>query len=163
MSQTQMSRALRDLGECQTALAGALPAVPWLATLLLALALGLSGMALHKLKQVAANTRAVMVEKPLIYELVKEPLTEAEQTATLAWFQRLHPEVRFEVSKDGGLQVSILDGAHHADWLYALSALQSRDHDVIWDPVEFCVGRCPSNTAAMAVVKSYRQKMTKRD
>lgn len=139
-------------------LARALPGLPWLAAVLLAASLAVAGLAGHKLKAVVAEARTVTAAKPVSYKLVREPLTANEYQAILSWFQRLHPDVMFQVSKAGSLLVGVKDGARHADWLYALASLQSRDQDVVWESTAFCVGRC-TGAAALAEVNGYRQKI----
>lgn len=160
---TSLTKRLRQYSTLQTQWLQALPGVPWLVAVIFCAALAVSGLALHKLKQVVAVSRAAaVVEKPVSYQLQKQPLTAAEYQATLAWFHRLHPEVRFEVAKDGSaLELAVVDGKHHADWLYALAALQSRDQDVLWEPLEFCVARC-RDLAAVAKIKGFRQKLEQR-
>lgn len=163
MSNPQVSQSMRQLAGAQKQFFSALPGLPWLALVLLMLALVLTGLALHKMKQVIAEAKTVvMVEKSVSYVLQKEPLTANEYQSILNWFQRLHPDVAFEPTREGvGLIVAVADGNRHADWLYALSALQSRDQDVLWETADFCIGRCPANNAAYAIVKGYRQKINK--
>lgn len=136
----------------------ALPRVPWLAAVLLVAALVVAGLAMHKLKTVVSAARTVVASKPVTYGLQRTPLALAEYEAILGWFQRLHPDVRFDVAKEGALTVFIKDGANHGDWLYALALLQSRDQDVVWESTSFCVGRC-AGAVASAVLKGYRQKI----
>lgn len=139
-------------------IARALPGLPWLAAVSLAAALAVTGLAGHKLKTVVGEARTVTAAKPVNYKLVREPLSANEYQAILSWFQRLHPDVTFQVVKEGGLLVATKDGAHHTEWLNALASLQSRDRDVVWEAPSFCVGRC-TGAAAVAEVKGYRQKI----
>ncbi|GBG14612.1 regulator [Novimethylophilus kurashikiensis] len=157
--QKKLAATFRQAGETQRNILGALPGVPWMVAVLFTLMLGVSGLAVSKARTVVADLHGVESAKQAVaYKLNKTPLTDAEYRNVLDWYQRLHPEVTFEVVKEGGLQVSIKDGAKHSDWLYALSALQSRDSDVLWEAQSFCVGRCQS-ASAVAIIKGYRQKM----
>lgn len=164
MDNAHVSQSLRRVSGAHKQFFLALPGLPWLALALLLLSLALTGLALHKLKQVITETKSVIIEKPVSYALQKAPLTANEYQSIMSWFQRLHPEVSFEPTREGaGLVVSIADGARHSDWLYALSALQSRDQDVLWETADFCIGRCPANNAAYAIAKGFRQKINKQE
>ena len=140
----------------------ALPGIHWLAALVFATALGVSGAALVKLKHVMTDYRVVAGTQTVNYKLNQTPLTDKEYRSILSWFQRLHPEVMFDVPKEGGLKLYVNSGEGHADWLYALAAVQSRDKDIVWDALELCVGRC-GGPAASAIIKGFRQKLQRTD
>lgn len=148
---------LRQTLHAQQAVWRAVPGLPWLVAVLFVAALVVSGLAIHKARAVVAVSKTVVTEQAVNYKLKKIPLTANEYKAILEWFQRLHPEVQFDVQKDG-LRVLVADGARHTDWIYALGALQSRDPDIVWNADDFCVGRCGS-AVAYAVVKGYRQQI----
>lgn len=156
--QKQMELKLRQMADTQRNVFGALPGMHWLVSLLLVVALSVSGFTLFKLKMVISEGRTVSTVSPVSYKLNRDALTANEYQATLEWFRRLHPDVKFDLPKEGGVRVYITDGAAHPDWVQALASLQSRDQDVVWEADELCVGRC-GGSAAQAFVKGYRQKI----
>lgn len=157
--QKMLTFKLRQAGDAQRNILNALPGVHWLVAALFAVMFGVSAFAMVKTKLVFGEMRTVSSAKPTAsYKLNKTPLAPAEYKNVLDWYTRLHPDVQFELPKEGGLQVSVKDGGKHSDWLYALASLQARDADVIWEAESFCVGRCTGGSA-VSVVRGYRQKM----
>ena len=134
-----------------------LAGVPWLTYLLFFMALLVSGLVLYKVQGVSANAHAFATSSTREYVVKKNPLTADAYVQLQAGVQRLHPDVRV-VANPSGLAVSIDSIDKHAEWLFALAAVQSRGEDVIWDVDSLCVGRCTGGIA-VATVKGYRQQL----
>lgn len=149
------------MAEKQAAIMRAIPGMHWLAALLVVAAIGAVGVTAAKVKAVASLAKTNEgVEAQASIKLDKTPLTEAEYSSIVEWYSRMHPTITFAYDKrDQALMVSAAKPDSHADWIYALTALQSRDNSVLWESDLFCVGRCESG-ATVARVKGYRQKVS---
>jgi len=138
----------------------AIPMMPWLAALVLMAALAAAAGTLYMVGQVSSVAREAHTQETPNYRIEREPLAKAEYAELMSWMRNLHPGVEIAQSKTDGLLITTNTGMQHAEWLYALSALQSNGADVIWEASEFCVGRCDGQVA-MAAVTGYRQKLVK--
>ena len=149
------------MAEKQAEILRAIPGLHWLAALLLIAAIGAVGVTAAKVKAVAGLAKTNEgVEAHATIKLDKTALTEAEYASIVEWYSRMHPTISFAIDKrDQALLVSSAKPEHHADWIYALAALQARDTSVLWESDLFCVGRC-ENGATVAKVKGYRQKVS---
>lgn len=148
----------RQMGDAQTAVGRVLPMMPWLASTVFFAALIAGAGTLYMTGRVMTHAKQVHVQEAPTYQVKRQPLSPQEYQDQVQWLLRLHPDVKFALPKKGGLQVSIEKGDYHAEWLYALSALQSHGGDIVWDVSELCVGRC-EGAAATATVSGYRQKL----
>lgn len=127
-------------------------------TLIAALVVG--GFAIMKGKAAVQSAHTLTESKGVTYSWSKTQLTQAEYEVLARNIKILHPAVQVTYTPKEGLVFSVQDGAAHADWLYALSALHARDKDIVWEATDFCVGRCQGSVAARAKVLGYRQTIT---
>lgn len=157
-SSEDMALKLRQASDKQREVSEALAHLPWIAAMAFIAALAAMLAVLYMMGQVSAAARTVQTATPVTYRVVQDPLALTEYQDIVAELIPLHPDVRFEVGRAGTLSVALPSGEHHASWLFALSALQSRGADILWDVDEFCVGRC-GGPAAYAIVRASRQQM----
>ncbi len=158
LNKEQVSLKTRQFIDAQRSIARVLPILPWLAAIVFTAALMAGLGTLYMVGKVSSAAKVVHTQEAPSYRVTREPLAASEYQELISWMSKLHPSVQLVMPKKGGLQVTLDNGQHHAEWLYALAALQSNGADVIWDVSEFCVGRC-NGPAATATVTGYRQKL----
>lgn len=114
----------------------------------------LSG-SVYQFAQNIANTKATNSDTQVLLE--KKPVSEQEYTAAINFCKQNTPEVKCSASA-GKMKVEITDGQHYADWIFALSSLQSHAKDMLWETDSLCVGAC-SGASASATLIAYNQKI----
>jgi len=91
--------------------------------------------------------------------LTKAPITDEVALRSADRVARLVPSVRVTVVGKV-IVVSVADPQAFADFMYALTALQSSAADVVWEAESICLSACDGGVAARAVVSGYRQSIS---
>lgn len=91
-------------------------------------------------------------------KLEKTQISEAQAKASALRLAKLSPAVRVAVSGKS-VVVSAKSPEQFAEFMHALSLLQSTTSDVAWDADEICIGKCTGGAAAYARATGYKQSI----
>ena len=109
---------------------------------------------------VAQLSTAVTTPQGKSIDLEKLPLKAVEYQSYLASMRRLSPVVRFEIPRGGdAIEVSVESADNYAEFIYALSTMQSYSDAVVWEATEICIAGC-EGSAAKATIKGFKQRFT---
>lgn len=129
---------------------------PWVIVCVTALSLYASWMAGKEVSSLISAVRTEVAEKGVGVTLSKTPVSLPELTAMSVMFTQLIPNVTFKV--DGKLlKVSVESPANYADWVMAVSTLQTYQKGLVWDVKVICT-TCEGQ-GAYAEVEPYLQKI----
>jgi hypothetical protein len=133
-----------------------------LSPLLLIAAIGCAAFAVSSVKSAAGAVATGSKSTPggtvtLTHETItaEQAMTSARRLATLS------PTVRIAVNGPN-IVISAAASEQFAEWVHAVTALQSTSADVIWKAEEICLSACEGGAAARAVVSGFRQRFSTR-
>jgi hypothetical protein len=129
-----------------------------LAPLLVVTAVVCVGLAAGSVKTAAASVRVQQDKSNVHVSLEKAPITNAEAMEMARRLGKLAPSTTIGVSGHY-LVVSIASKEQFAEWVHALTEVQSLQTDVVWASVKVCINSCEGGESAKAFVNGYRQHL----
>jgi hypothetical protein len=98
------------------------------------------------------------VGKSRAVELMREPITPEQALRAAQRVSSLVPAVRVQVSGNS-VVVSVQKAEQVAEWMYALSVVQTTLPSAAWEPRHVCLSVCDGGDAARAYVTAFRSRL----
>ena len=131
-----------------------------MAPILLVAALGTTYFAAASIKAASTSVaiKARNSDEHMSISLSKTQITEDQAIRSAERLARLAPAVRIAVS--GKLVVvSAASSEHFAEFMHALTTIQSTASDIVWEAEDICLSACEGGDSARARVTGYKQSI----
>ena len=132
-----------------------------MAPVLLVVALSTTYFAASSLRA-ASTTVAVKVrssDEQVSINLTKTQITEQQALRSAEGVARLSPSVRVTVAGKA-IVISIASPEQFAEFMHALSAVQTTAADVVWEAEDICLTTCESGISSRARITGFKQSIT---
>jgi hypothetical protein len=131
-----------------------------MAPILLVAAVGTTYFAASSIKAASTSVaiKARNTDEHTSISLTKTPISDDLVMRSAERLARLSPAVRVSVA-GRAVVVSATSAEHFAEFMHALSTLQTTSADVVWEAEDICLSACEGGDSARARVTGYKQSI----
>lgn len=110
------------------------------------------------IKSAAASIRTAQDKSTQKVSIQKTPITDAEALSAAQRLSKLAPSAVVAVS-GRHVVISITNAEQFAEWIHALTEVQSLNKDAQWEVDDMCIASCDGGEPAKAYVTAYTRRL----
>lgn len=110
------------------------------------------------IRSVATTIKVAQAETTQRVRLERQPIDAATALAAATRLTKLAPSTTVAVASEF-VVVSISSPERFAEWVHALTELQSTGPDLVWEVEDMCIASCETGEAAKAYITAHKQRI----